>query len=66
MGGSRDSRGTSAHEIRYSKMLKWIIDPYENHGLKHYFVREFVHRSAKNCNRQAFTRILIRLFRILA
>lgn len=33
-------------EIRHSSFLVWLLNPYENHGLGNYFIRQFLKRIA--------------------
>lgn len=36
-GKTKDSKGRSAHETRYSKMFRWLLDPNANHNLGNVF-----------------------------
>lgn len=44
-GTTIDRAGRSAHETRYSRMIKWLLDPNENHNLKHMFARELIKKA---------------------
>lgn len=44
-GSTIDKSNRSAHEVRYSRMIKWLLDPHENHNLKHTFARELIKKA---------------------
>ena len=41
-GNTKDRNMRSAHEIRYSRFIRWLLDPDENHNLGHLFIRELL------------------------
>lgn len=48
-GNTKDRNMRSAHEIRYSRFIKWLLDPTENHRLGHLFIRELL-KSVEDIN----------------
>lgn len=48
-GNTKDRNMRSAHEIRYSRFIKWLLDPKENHNLGHLFIRELL-KSVEDIN----------------
>lgn len=48
-GNTKDRNMRSAHEIRYSRFIKWLLDPTENHRLGHLFIRELL-KSVEDVN----------------
>ena len=48
-GNTKDRNMRSAHEIRYSRFIKWLLDPTENHNLDHLFIRELL-KSVEDIN----------------
>lgn len=48
-GNTKDRNMRSAHEIRYSRFIKWLLDPSENHRLGHLFIRELL-KSVEDIN----------------
>ena len=36
------------NEIRHSNFLSWLMNPYEKHGLRDYFLKEFLKEALKN------------------
>lgn len=49
-GKIQDSRQRSSHEIRYSKMLRWLLDANENHNLGNTFAYELLKKIDRDIN----------------
>ena len=43
-GEERNTRSKSAHETRSSRMIRWLMDPNETHGLGNIFVHKLMQR----------------------
>ena len=43
----------SSHEIRYSKMLRWLLDANENHNLGNIFAHELIKKIAEHAYLQS-------------
>lgn len=48
-------------EIRHSNVLGWLLDPFENHGLGNYFIKQFLKQIASS-NKIYFSSTNISLF----
>lgn len=49
-GRMRNTQERSAHETRYSKMLRWLLDPNETHNLGNIFAHKLLERIGVQLN----------------